>query len=203
MNELNNPSNLTHIVGLLLREWEKVEKNDQTACDALEAFKVESRNYMKQIQRKEHNIRMESKKNSVKVLELDSGHSEEEKSLAAKTLHEQAKIDLIGKIIRSKGDLRNKSKPTPSHFAAATYRHKSSIMTEVIDKNNNLRTTQPEIENAHVDMWKDVFRNRNTSTAARDKVLSELDRTLPNEATTKNLENYRTIHHRHSAPFRT
>ena len=70
---------------------------------------------MKQIQRKEHQTIIELKKNLVKVLELDSGHSEEEKSLAAKTLHEQAKIDLIGKIIRSKGDLRNRSKPTPSH----------------------------------------------------------------------------------------
>jgi len=119
------------------------------------------------------------------VLELDSGHSEEEKSIAAKTLHEQAKIDLIGKIIRSKGDLRNKSKPTPSHFASATYRHKSSMMTEVIDKNNNLHTTQSEIENAHVDMWKDVFRNRNTSSEARDKVFSALDRTLPSEAKKK------------------
>ena len=140
------------------------------------------------------------------MLELDSGHSEEEKSLAAKTLHEQAKIDLIGKIIRSKGDLRSKSKPTPSHFAAATYRYKSSMMTEVIDKNNNLRTTQPEIENAHVDMWKDVFRNRNTSNAARDKVFSALDRTLPNEAKKKLGElsdNLQTIHHRHSVPFRT
>ena len=28
------------------------------------------------------------------MLELDSGHSEEEKSLAAKTLHEHAKLDL-------------------------------------------------------------------------------------------------------------
>ena len=83
MNELNNPSNLTHVVGLLLREWEKVKKNSQTACDALEAFKVESRNYMKQLQRKEHNIRMELKKNSAKVLELDSGHSEEKKTQAA------------------------------------------------------------------------------------------------------------------------
>ena len=81
MNELNNPSNLTHVVGLLLREWEKVEKNSQTACDALDAFKVESRKYMKKIQRKEHQTRIELKKNSAKVLELDSGYSEEEKSL--------------------------------------------------------------------------------------------------------------------------
>ena len=37
----------------------------------------------------------------------------------------------------------------------------------------------------YVDIWKDVFRNRNTSTAARDKVFSALDRTLPNEAKKK------------------
>jgi len=34
-------------------------------------------------------------------------------------------------------------------------------------------------------MWKDVFRNRNTSSEARDKVLSALDRTLPSEAKKK------------------
>ena len=107
------------------------------------------------------------------------------RTVAAKTLHEQAKIDLIGKIIRSKGDLRNKSKPTPSHFAAATYRHKSPMMTKAVDKNNVLHTTQSEIENAHVDMWKDVFRNRNTSPEARDKVFSALDRTLPSESKKK------------------
>ena len=34
-------------------------------------------------------------------------------------------------------------------------------------------------------MWKDVFRNRNTSSEARDKVFSALDRTLPSEAKKK------------------
>ena len=47
-------NNLTHMVGLLLSEWESVKKNDQTACDTLEAFKVKSSKYMKQVQRKEH-----------------------------------------------------------------------------------------------------------------------------------------------------
>ena len=46
MNEFNNPSNLHHIAGLLLSEWESVKKNDQTACDALEMFKVKSSKYM-------------------------------------------------------------------------------------------------------------------------------------------------------------
>ena len=55
------------------------------------------------------------------------------------------------------------------------------MMTKAVDKKNVLHTTQSEIENAHVDMWKDVFRNRNTSSEARDKVFSALDRTLPSE----------------------
>ena len=58
-------------------------------------------------------------------------------------------------------------------------------MTEVVDKNNNPHTTQSEIGQVYVDMWKDVFRNRNTSLEARDKGFSALDRTLPTEARKK------------------
>ena len=92
---------------------------------------------MKNIQRKEHEVRTTIKKSAIKILEPNSGHTESEKNSATRTLHEHAKHELIGQIIRSKGDTRNKSKPTPAHFAAATYRRKTSIMTEAIDNNNN------------------------------------------------------------------
>ena len=100
-----------YVSELLVEQWDKVLNKQQTACEALETFKIKSRTYMKNMQRKEHEVRTTIKKSAIKILEPNSGHTESEKTQQLGLFMNTQNMNLLDKLYDLKVTLGTNQSP--------------------------------------------------------------------------------------------